>query len=112
VPAMAASARKSLNRVGDVMEDVKSSTEKLPAILENVKATTEDVRGLTHNDVPPLVHSVQGTMDDVNEILVGAKKTFPISIFAAKGRAARVEDNAAGATSGLRSLRADEPTKE
>ena len=54
----------------------------------------------------------QGAMDDVNEILVGAKKTFPISIFAAKGRAARVEDNAAGAASGLRSLRADEPTKE
>src|SRR5207248_6098016 len=112
VPALAASARKSLNRVGDVMEDVKASTEKLPPILENLKATTEDVRGLTHNDVPPLVHSVQGTMDDVNEILVGAKKTFPISIFAAKGRAERVEDNAAGATSGLRSLRADEPTKE
>jgi len=112
VPALAASARKSLNRVGDVLEDVKSSTEKLPAILDNVKATTEDVRGLAHNDVPPLVHSAQGTMDDVNEILVGAKQTFPISVFAAKGRAARVEDNAAGATSGLRSLRADEPTKE
>src|SRR5438445_6418140 len=112
VPALAASARKSLNRVGDVMEDVKSSTEKLPAIVENVKAATEDVRGLTHDDVPLLIHSVQGTMGDVNEILVGAKKTFPISIFAARGRAARVEDNAADSTSGLRSLRADEPTRE
>ena len=91
---------------------MKASTEKLPAIVENVKAATEDVRGLTHDDVPLLVHSVQGTMGDVNEILVGAKQTFPISVFAAKGRAARVEDNAAGATSGLRSLRADEPTKE
>jgi phospholipid/cholesterol/gamma-HCH transport system substrate-binding protein len=111
VPALAASARKSLNRVGDVLEDVKSSTAKLPAAVENVKAATDDLKGLIHNDVPPLITSVQGSMDDVTEILAGAKKTFPISTFAAKGRAARVEENAAASTAGLRSLRADELAK-
>jgi phospholipid/cholesterol/gamma-HCH transport system substrate-binding protein len=108
VPALAASARKSINRVGDVLEDVKTSTAKLPAAVENVKAVTEDLKGYIHNDVPPLMNSVQGTMDDVTEILAGAKKTFPISVFAAKGRAARAEDNAAASSAGLRSLRADE----
>ena len=111
VPALAANVRKTLNRVGDVVEDVKASTAKLPAMVENLKAATEDLKGLIHNDVPPLVSSVQGSMDDVNEILAGAKKTFPISVFAAKGRAARAEENTATATAGLRSLRADELTK-
>ncbi len=111
VPALAASARKTLNRVGDVVEDVKSSTAKLPAAVENVKAATEDLKGLIHNDVPPLINSVQGNMDDVTEILAGAKKTFPISTFAARGRAARVEENTATATAGLRSLRVDELPK-
>jgi phospholipid/cholesterol/gamma-HCH transport system substrate-binding protein len=111
VPALAANVRKTLNRVGDVVEDVKSSTAKLPAMTENFKAASEDLKGLIHNDVPPLVSSVQGSVDDVNEILAGAKKTFPISVFAAKGRAARDEDNAAFLSAGLRSLRADELTK-
>ena len=108
VPALTASARKSLNRVGDIVEDVKTTTAKLPAAVENVKAATEDLKGLIHNDVPPLVSSVQGTMDDVSEIMAGAKKTFPISVFASKGRAARVEDSAVTSSAGLRSLRADE----
>jgi phospholipid/cholesterol/gamma-HCH transport system substrate-binding protein len=112
VPALTASARKSLARVGDVVEDVKSSTAKLPAAVENVKAATEDLKGLMHNDVPPLLQSAQGTMDDVTEILDGAKKTFPISVFAAKGKAARAEADGASAGSGLRSLRADELNRE
>ena len=98
VPALAASVRKTVNRVGDVVEDVKSSTAKLPAAVENLKAATEDLKGLIHNDVPPLINSVQGNMDDVTEILAGAKKTFPISVFAAKGRAARAEENTARLT--------------
>ncbi len=108
VPGLTASARKSLNRVGDIVEDVKATTAKLPAAVENVKAATEDLKGLIHNDVPPLVSSVQGTMDDVSEIMAGAKKTFPISVFASKGRAARAEDSAVPSAAGLRSLRADE----
>jgi phospholipid/cholesterol/gamma-HCH transport system substrate-binding protein len=112
VPALTANVRKTLNRVGDVVEDVKSSTAKLPPMLEDVKAATEDLKGLMHDGVPPLIQSAQGTMEDVTEILAGAKKTFPISVFAARGRAARVEEEAGGATSGLRSLRVDELNKE
>jgi len=111
VPALAANLRKTLDRVGDVVEDVKSSTVKLPPMLEDVKSATEDLKGLMHDGVPPLIQSAQGTMEDVTEILAGAKKTFPISVFAAKGRAARVEGTA-GATTGLRSLRADELPQE
>jgi phospholipid/cholesterol/gamma-HCH transport system substrate-binding protein len=111
IPALAASTRKNIDRVGDVVEDVKASTAKLPAMVENFKAASEDLKGLIHNDVPPLVSSVQGSMDDVNEILAGAKKTFPISVFVAKGKAARAEDNAATSSAGLRSLRADDLTE-
>ena len=107
VPALTSNIRKTLNRVGDVVEDVKSSTAKLPPMLDDVKGATEDLKGLMHDGVPPLIQSAQGTMEDVTEILAGAKKTFPISVFAARGRAARVEGEA-GTASGLRSLRADE----
>lgn len=112
LPALTASTRKTLARVGDVVEDVKSSTAKLPAAVENVKAATEDLKGLMHNDVPPLLQSAQGTMEDVTEILAGAKKTFPISVFAAKGKAARAETDGVSSGSGLRSLRADELNRE
>jgi phospholipid/cholesterol/gamma-HCH transport system substrate-binding protein len=112
VPGVAASARKSMDRVAEAVEDVKASTAKLPAVVDNVKATTEDLKDLVHQDIPPIVRSAQGTMDDVNEILAGAKKTFPISIFATKGRARAEEDAGSGAASGLRSLRRDDLDKE
>jgi phospholipid/cholesterol/gamma-HCH transport system substrate-binding protein len=110
VPGVIASARKSMDRVGDVVEDVKTSTAKLPAVIENARAATEDLKGLMHEDVPAIVRSAQGSMEDVNEILVGAKKTFPISVFANKGKAAR--SDGVDTAPGLRSLRKDELTKE
>ena len=116
LPAITASMRASVERARDAVDDVKTTTAKLPQVVDsaqgavdNVKAITGDLRSLVNQDVPPLVRSVQGTLDDVNEVVVGAKKTYPISVFSAKGRAARSEERAAGAP---RSLRADDVVKE
>ncbi len=116
LPAITASLRGSVDRAGEAVKDVKTTTAKLPAVVDsaqgavdNVKAITGDLRGTVHQDVPPLLRSVQGTVDDVGEVVAGAKKTFPISTFAAKGRAARAEERAAAAP---RSLRADEVVRE
>jgi phospholipid/cholesterol/gamma-HCH transport system substrate-binding protein len=116
LPAIMAGVRGSVDRFGDAVKDVKTTTGKLPAVVDsaqgtvdNVKAMTGDLRSTVHQDVLPLVRSVQGTVDDVGEVVAGAKKTFPISTFAAKGRAARAEERAAAAP---RSLRADEVIKE
>jgi len=116
LPGITASARKSVDRVGGVVEDMKTTTAKLPAVVDsaqgtvdNVKAMTEDLKGIVHQDVPPLMRSAQGTMADVNEIVTGAKRTFPISAFAAKGRAAQSEELASIAP---RSLRKDDLVKE
>ena len=116
VPAIAVGVRGSVDRFGEAVKDVKTTTAKLPAVIDsaqgavdNVKAMTGDLRSTVHQDVPPLVRSVQGTVDDVGEVVTGAKKTFPVSAFAAKGRAAHAEERAAVAP---RSLRADEVVKE
>ena len=116
LPAIVAGVRGSVDRAGEAVKDVKTTTAKLPAVVDsvqgtvdNVKAMTGDLRSTVHQDVPPLVRSVQGTVDDVGEVVAGAKKTFPISAFAAKGRAARTEERASIAP---RSLRADEVVKE
>jgi phospholipid/cholesterol/gamma-HCH transport system substrate-binding protein len=116
LPAITAGARRSMDRVGDVVEDVKATTAKLPAVVDsakgavdNVKALTDDLKGIVRQDVPTLVRSAQGTVEDVNEILSGAKKTFPLSVFAAKGRAAQSEEPASVAP---RSLRKDDLVKE
>lgn len=116
LPAIVAGVRGSVDRAGEAVKDVKTTTAKLPAVIDsvqgsvdNVKAITGDLRSTVHQDVPSLVRSVQGTVDDVGEIVAGAKKTFPVSAFAAKGRAARAEERAAVAP---RSLRADEVVKE
>jgi phospholipid/cholesterol/gamma-HCH transport system substrate-binding protein len=116
LPAITASMRGSVERVHDAVGDVKTATAKLPKVVDsvqgsvdNVKAITDDLRGIVHHDVPPMVRSAQGTLDDVSEIVTGAKKTFPISTFAARGRTARLEEEAVVVP---RSLRADEVIKE
>ena len=116
LPAIVAGVRGSVDRAGEAVKDVKATTAKLPAVVDsvqgsvdNIKAITGDLRNTVHQDVPPLVRSVQGTADDVNEVVAGAKKTYPISAFAAKGRSARADERA---TVAPRSLRTDEVIKE
>lgn len=110
LPGIAASARQSVNRVGEIVEDVKTTSAKLPAVLDDVKAATNDLKGIIHEDVPGIVNSAQGTMEDVNEIVTGAKKTFPISLFASKGRTARVAEGSQAGPLKPPSLRQDDLT--
>jgi phospholipid/cholesterol/gamma-HCH transport system substrate-binding protein len=110
VPAVMKKVHANLDAVGDVMMDVKKSVANLRPAFDDVRQSTRDLSALLHNDVPTLVQSAQTTMTDLNEIVTGAKKTFPISVFAAKGRGTRSDEPIEGA--GLRSLRRDELTKE
>ena len=111
-----AGVRKSVDRFGDAVEDVKGATAKWPSVVDaakeavdNVKNMTGDLKEVVRNDVPPIIRSARGTVEDVNDILAGAKRTFPLSAFAAQGRAARSEESA---PIGPRSLRKDDLVKE
>ncbi len=108
LPAIAASVRASAGRAADAVRDVKAATGKLPRVVDSMQGAVDSVKAITA-DMPPLLRSVQGTLEDVNEIVTGAKQTFPISTFAAKGRAARAEERTAPFP---RSLRRDDLVRE
>ncbi len=108
VPAIAASVRASVDRAADAMRDVKTATGRLPGVVDSLQGAADNVKAVTE-DVPPLLRSVEETLQDVDEIVMGAKQTFPISTFAAKGRAARAEERTVPIP---RSLRRDDLVKE
>jgi len=108
VPAITASVRASVDRAADAMRDVKAATGRLPGVVDSLQGAVDNVKAVTE-DVPPLLRSVEGTLQDVDEIVMGAKQTFPISTFAAKGRAARAEERTVPIP---RSLRRDDLVKE
>jgi hypothetical protein len=93
---------------GAAVRDVKAATSKLPGVVDSVQSAMDNVKAVTE-DMTPLLRSVEGTLEDVNEIVTGAKQTFPISTFAAKGRAARAEERIAPVP---RSLRRDDLVRE
>ena len=103
-----ASVRASVDRAGDALRDVKAATGRLPGVVDSLQGAVDNVKAITE-DVQPLLRSVEGTLEDVDEIVTGAKQTFPISTFAAKGRAARAEERTAPVP---RSLRRDDLVKE
>jgi phospholipid/cholesterol/gamma-HCH transport system substrate-binding protein len=108
LPAIAASVRTSVDLAGAAVRDVKAATSKLPGVVDSVQSAMDNVKAVTE-DMTPLLRSVEGTLEDVNEIVTGAKQTFPISTFAAKGRAARAEERIAPVP---RSLRRDDLVRE
>src|SRR2546426_976395 len=108
VPAIAASVRASVDRAADAMRDGKAATGRRPGVVDSLQGAVDNVKAVTE-DVPPLLRSVEGTLQDVDEIVMGAKQTFPISTFAAKGRAARAEERTVPIP---RSLRRDDLVKE
>jgi phospholipid/cholesterol/gamma-HCH transport system substrate-binding protein len=110
IPSLLASVHATMDQAKETVTAVKDATAGLPDIINTTKGITRDVQTLTHDSIPPLVDSVQGTMADVNEILAGAKKTFPISVFATRGRAAGSEQGTG--QSGPRSLRSDDLVNE
>lgn len=113
LPDLTASIKKTVSSVDHITSDVRLVTGKLPSVTDsaqeavnNIKAATESVKNLAR-EMPPLVRTANATLDDVNTIVRGAKKTFPVSTMIKNA-----EPKEAGrAGSGLQSLRGDQITR-
>jgi phospholipid/cholesterol/gamma-HCH transport system substrate-binding protein len=110
LPDMTGSVKKTLSGVDGAVADIRKATGKLPAIMDqaqeavaNIKATTESIKGVSR-DVPSMVRSAQQALDDVNTIISGAKRTFPVSTMVKNAPA----DQASRHENGLKSLRGDQ----
>ncbi len=87
LPEVTGSAKKTLGTVDQAVNDVRAGTQRLPAIVEtaqeslnNVKATTESLK-TTSKRLKPVLRSAHVALDDTNQILRGAKNTWPVSSF-------------------------------
>lgn len=113
LPEMTGSVKQTLKTVDGIVGDVKATSATLPGLaaaakeaVTNIKVTTEAVKAVSR-DVPPMVRTAQATLEDVNTIIKGAKRTFPVSTMVKKAEAAE----AAGRPgNGLQSLRGDQVT--
>lgn len=111
LPELTGSAKKTLVKVDGIVTDVKAATAKLPPLVtaaqdavNNIKASTESIKAVS-KDMPPLVHTAHATLDDVNTIVKGAKRTFPVS---AMVKNAEQPEAASRPGSSLTSLRGDQ----
>jgi len=107
-PAIAVSVRGSVDRAADAVRDVKAATGRLPGVMDTLQGAADNMKAFTE-DLPPLLRSVQGTLDDVDEIVTGAQQTWPTSTYATKGRSAHEEERIAPVP---RSLRRDDLGRE
>ncbi len=87
LPEVTVSMKRTLGTVDQAVNDVQASTQRLPelvdaaqASMQNVKATTESLR-TTSKQLRPVLRSAQVTVEDTNQILRGAKNTWPVSTF-------------------------------
>lgn len=87
LPEITTSVKNTLALVDQIAGDVKMTTGKLSSVIESTQDTVKGVKTLTESvtrvseELPPLLHTAQATMEDVNTIVRGAKNTFPISRF-------------------------------
>jgi len=113
LPDLTASIKKTVGTLDHIAGDVRAVTGKLPAVTDsaqeavnNIKAATESVKNLA-KEMPPLVRTANATLEDVNTIVRGAKKTFPVSTMIKNA-----EPKETGRTgSGLQSLRGDQVSR-
>ncbi len=113
LPDLTASIKKTVGTLDHIAGDVRAVTGKLPALsdsaqeaVKNIRDATESVKNLA-KEMPPLVHTANATLEDVNLIVRGAKKTFPVSTMIKNA-----ESKEAGrAGNGLQSLRGDQIKK-
>ncbi|TAJ06931.1 MAG: MCE family protein [Nitrospirae bacterium] len=111
LPELTGSVKKTLGKVDGIVTDVKATTAKLPPLVaaaqdavNNIKASTESIKAVS-KDMPPLVRTAHATLDDVNTIIKGAKRTFPVSTMV---RNAEQMESVGRAGNGLTSLRGDQ----
>lgn len=113
LPDLTASIKKTVSTLDHIAGDVRLVTGKLPAVTDsaqeavnNIKAATESVKNLA-KEMPPLVRTASTTLEDVNTIVRGAKKTFPVSTMIKNAE----PKDATRTGSGLQSLRGGPITK-
>ena len=83
----------SFRRTADgVARDVPAITASALESAQNVRIATGDLRTLVQGELVPLVRAARDTMRDVDEVVTGARRTFPISVFATRGRAPEAEE--------------------
>jgi phospholipid/cholesterol/gamma-HCH transport system substrate-binding protein len=111
LPEATVAVKRTLKNVDDIVGDVKATSASLPGIaaaakeaVNNIKATTESIKAVSR-DMPPMVRTAQSTLEDVNTIVKGAKRTFPVSTMVKNAEAA---EPAARQANGLQSLRGDQ----
>ncbi len=111
LPELTGSVKKTLGKVDGIVTDVKTTTAKLPPLVtaaqdavNNIKASTESIKAVS-KDMPPLVRTAHATLDDVNTIIKGAKRTFPVSTMIQN---AEQPESVVRAGNGLTSLRGDQ----
>jgi ABC-type transporter Mla subunit MlaD len=112
LPEITGFVKKTLATVDGIATDVRTATARLPGVMtaaqdavNNVKVTTENIKVMS-KDIPPMVRTANTTLDDVNTIIRGAKKTFPISTMVKNAGA----ESTGRSENGLRSLRGDQLT--
>jgi phospholipid/cholesterol/gamma-HCH transport system substrate-binding protein len=110
LPEITESIKKTLATVDGIAFDVRTATAKLPGVMtaaqdavNNVKVTTENIKVMS-KDIPPMVQTANTTLNDVNTIIRGAKKTFPISAMVKNAG----PESSSRTGNGLRSLRGDQ----
>jgi phospholipid/cholesterol/gamma-HCH transport system substrate-binding protein len=113
LPDLTASVKKTVTSLDRIVGDVRAVTGKLPAVTDsaqeavnNIKAATESVKNLA-KEMPPLVRTAGATLEDVNTIVRGAKKTFPVSTMIKNAE----QKDTGRPGSGLQSLRGDQISK-
>lgn len=113
LPDLTASIKKTVSSVDHIVSDVRLVTGKLPVVTEsaqeavnNIRAATESVKNLA-KEIPPLVRTANATLEDVNTIVRGAKKTFPVSTMIKNAE----PKESARPGNGLQSLRGDHISK-
>lgn len=109
LPRLAGSVQKTMTTVDQIAVNVRSVTGSISPLLvatqeavNNLKATSEALKGLT-KEVPPMVRSAHNAIEDVNTMLRGAKRTFPVNTMFKNA-----EPQETGKSSGMQSLRGDQ----
>jgi phospholipid/cholesterol/gamma-HCH transport system substrate-binding protein len=113
LPDLTASVKKTVGTLDHIAGDVRAVTGKLPSVTDsaqeavnNIKAATESVKNLA-KEMPPLVRTANATLEDVNTIVRGAKKTFPVSTMIKNAE----QKETVRTGSGLQSLRGDQVSR-
>lgn len=110
LPEITNTVKSTLKVTESVVKTTASASAALPEIVEttrqaanNIKVTTDAMQDLGR-EMPAMVRAAGTTFKDLNTIIRGAKKTFPVSTFVKNAG----PEPSSMPESGLRSLRGDQ----